>query len=237
MPAPLPQAKQPAKLDLVSEPSTTTSETPSGDQREAVLADPEQASVRAQVLGAGGQALIGIQVTLQANPHGGKPQVLTAVSRAPDGIAEFPTAQSMFEDFEAGQRFEFEALVLTWEPVIAFSTAQAARGKRLVLTCPPLAEVEVRVLEVDWKPYLGPGTVHLTSLPSHSQPTSTFVPPACSSHALSARCGRAQAPAVALPPVAPGADLHDLVAGGAVQSAMALWLLALGHVLATKGWT
>lgn len=64
-----------------------------------------------------------------------------------------------------------------------------------------------------------------------------LVPPACSSHALSARCGRAQAPAVALPPVAPGADLHDLVAGGAVQSAMALGLLALGHVLATRGWT
>ncbi len=64
-----------------------------------------------------------------------------------------------------------------------------------------------------------------------------LVPPPCSSQALSASRRGAPAPAVALPTVAPTTDLNDPAAAGTVQSAMALWLVALGHVLATRGWT
>ncbi len=64
-----------------------------------------------------------------------------------------------------------------------------------------------------------------------------LVPPPCSSQALSASYRGARAPAVAAPQVAPPTGPDDLAAAGTVKPAMALWLVALGHVLATRGWT
>lgn len=77
----------------------------------------------------------------------------------------------------------------------------------------------------------------LASRVGHAARLRPLVPPPCSSQALSASRRRAPDPAVALPPVAPATDPKERAAAGTVQSAMALWLVALGHVRATRGWT